>query len=74
MYQTTINHKLNVGDEAYVMFRNKPCSVRVERIHITITDDKTNVCYAGYKGEPECTIYGEGEIFPTKDELLDSLR
>lgn len=62
------------GDIAWIMFDNRPCKVVVKAIIIEIYPRNTYIKYNIESPDNGWDTYSEKEIFPTKDELLDSLR
>lgn len=56
------------------MFDNRPCKVVVKAIIIEIYPRNTYIKYNIESPDNGWDTYSEKEIFPTKDELLDSLR
>lgn len=73
MNETLIKHKLNVGDTAWIMFDNMPCEETVITVN-SVTDEKGTRVFYTTAGFDTYRSFNEGKIFPTKDELLDSLR
>ena len=64
----TIETKYNIGDEVWLMYRNKTYNAYVEKV-IPFNDITTYMLrsFAGKRRYPECDLY------PTKEELLKSL-
>lgn len=66
----TIETKYNIGDEVWVEIAGKACLVKIGAIHITTTGNMNWYSYdVYYNGQ----VYGNANVFPTKEELLKSL-
>lgn len=74
---TTFTHKFNVGDTFWAMYCNKPKAYKVEKVNYYIDKDNTEVEYITTDNHcfyDNSNTYDTGEIYATKDELLDGLR
>lgn len=74
---TTFTHKFNVGDTFWAMYCNKPKAYKVEKVNYYIDKDDAEVEYITTDNHcfyDNSNTYDTGEIYATKDELLDSLR
>lgn len=82
-----IKTKLDVNQEAWIMFKNKPIKTRVEKIHIQVSDypldvsveARYEVTYPYYSEEEARKIVGfddalpDDKIFATVEELEQNL-
>ena len=75
----TIKTKYNIGDVAYVMYKNKVTSIKIVGMDINIEEGfdgqyilpaTTRVVYYDFG---KYHLFNEQDLFPTKEELLKSL-
>lgn len=72
-----IETKYNIGDEVWLMYENMSISAKVIEMNIHIEDS----CHRGLRADCYCKIVCpyftsekyEGNLYPTKEELLKSL-
>lgn len=69
----TIETKYNIGDEVWLMYKNKAVSSSIFRIEVKV-DLHLSVRIIYYLSGSSCAeFYSEDKLFPTKEELLKSL-
>lgn len=70
-----IKTKYNIGDEVWYMENNKVCCDKISAVHLHIYEYDQIINYSF--GLTDCTkLYihvDESKLFPSKQELLDSL-
>lgn len=66
--------KYDIGDNAWILIKGKPCRCSVKRIVVDIFDDGPSIRYYVKVGGFQ-TVFnvGEEEISHTKEELLDNI-
>ena len=69
----TIETKYNIGDEVWFMNDGEPTSERIVRIDVERYEQKQYVEYTVVLSDVILTSFYEQELFPTKEELLNSL-
>lgn len=72
----TIETKLNISDECYLLCCNKVRTGIVKDIQISVLKEKMYIKYSILFNDSDKTehkIYLEEDIFKTKQDLLDSL-
>ncbi|MBO7315326.1 MAG: hypothetical protein J6U49_06630 [Alistipes sp.] len=71
----TIETKYNIGDEVWVEFFMRPTRMVVESIQFIKDENTENIWYFVVNNidRRECYDANESELFPTKEELLESL-
>ena len=69
----TIETKYNIGDEVFLLIRNKVERYPIVDIRIDVNYKRTNTGYRLQTQAGHTEYYSEDELFPTKEELLKSL-
>lgn len=71
----TIETKYNIGDEVWVEFFMRPTRMVVESIEFRKDENTESLWYfvVNIIDRRECYDANESELFPTKEELLESL-
>ena len=70
----TIETKYNIGDEVWLMRYNKPEPVKVKYISIHVSNDGVIMKFAVVRqNKEELHNMVLSELFPTKQDLLNSL-
>ena len=72
-----IETKFNIGDEAWLMYYNKPTIRKIHEIRVYIEEDKIEEVYLLEQANEEddaCYLdYDSEDLFKSKKELIDSL-
>lgn len=71
----TIETKYNIGDEVWVYLFMRPTRMVVESIEFRKDGNTESIWYfvVNINDRRECYDANESELFPTKEELLNSL-
>jgi len=67
-----IETRYNIGDEAWIMFSNRPEKQKIHKIEISVLDINAPVLIKYWLSNTN-TVLLESQIIPTKEELLASL-
>ena len=72
--EVLIATKYDIGDNAWILIKGKPCRCSVKRIVADILDAGLSArYYVKPNGFQTSFNVGEEEISPTKEELLDNI-
>lgn len=69
-----ISTKYDIGNNAWILIKGKPCRCSVKRIIAVMSDAGLSIrYYVKPNGFQTSFNVGEEEISPTKEELLDNI-
>ena len=68
-----IETKYNIGEKVFLLIRNKVECYTICEVKTTVTPSNINISYKLQTFAGNTDYYPENELFPTKEELLNSL-